>query len=90
MKRWMIAALFGVAMVSAAPVADARDGVAPHAEFHAAPVERARGFGITRGPRFAHRDEAGVRGGFVPFSPMVPCSVYNPWISVPPYPMTCG
>lgn len=89
MKQWMTAAVLGLALVSAAPVAHARSDFAPHARFEAAPVARAQGFGIAHGRHFA-RDGAGLRGGFLPFSPIVPCSPYNPWVSVPPYPMTCG
>jgi hypothetical protein len=86
----MTAALCGLALVSAAPAADARDGIAPHAMFHVAPMARAPGFGIARGPRFEHRDRAALLDGFPEVSgPIVPCSDYNPWVSVPPYPMTC-
>ena len=90
MKRWMMAALIGLAAVSTAAAADARGGYAPRAEFHRAPVAHAREFGLARRPGFAHRDRAELRDGFPLLSgPMVSCGDYNPWISVPPYPMTC-
>ncbi len=89
MRQWTTALLFGVALISAAPNADARGGMGPHAGFHAMSIGHGRGFRIAPVPHYAHRDRAGLRDGFLLSGPMVPCSYYNPWVSVPPYRTAC-
>jgi hypothetical protein len=89
MKQWMAALLFGVALISAAPNADARGGLGPDAGFHAMSIGHGPGFRIAPVPHDMHHDSAGLRDRFLLSGPMVPCSDYNPWVSVPPYRTTC-